>query len=178
MQPSGWRMGRAFILEDITQARQAQHELAQLKWAQATLEERELLGDELHDNFSQNLAFINLQAQTAQLYIQSQQEELARASIFRLAEATGQIQEDTREMIDHLLSVSKPSKNFCTTLHQMLSSFQTQTDWQPSCIMKGWLPGKNATIRPGCRPRWWSSLSASHRRLWQTCASMPTAAAR
>ncbi len=77
LQPSGWRIGQAFVLEDITQARLAQHQRAQAQWAQATLEERALLADELHDGFSQNLAFLNMQAQAALLYLQAGQEQTA-----------------------------------------------------------------------------------------------------
>jgi two-component system, NarL family, nitrate/nitrite sensor histidine kinase NarX len=136
-QPSGWRIGQAIIVEDVTQARQAQHAHAQLQWAQATLEERELLADELHDNFSQNLAFLNLQAQAAQLYLETGQGETAQASLDRLAEAVGEIQEDTREMIDHLLSVSKPAENFCVTLHQMLKGFETQSGLATQLYLSG-----------------------------------------
>ncbi len=137
LQSSGWRIGQAFVLEDITLVRQAQIERAHLQWAKATLEERELLADELHDSFSQNLAFLNLQAQAAQLYFQSNNEQAAQTSLSRLAEAVGQIQADTREMIDHLLSVSVPTENFCVTLQQMLTNFETQTGLATQLCLEG-----------------------------------------
>jgi PAS domain S-box-containing protein len=123
----GLEVGRLLVLHDVTSQKQAQAQQAQLLWAQATLQEREQLAGELHDGLSQNLAFLNLQAQAAQLYLQSNQAKTAQASLARLAEAAGQIQEDTRELIDHLLSVSLPSENFCTTLRRILVDFENQT---------------------------------------------------
>ena len=46
------------------------------QWAQAVLQEREQLAIELHDGLSQSLAFLNVQAQAAQLYLQTGQDEL------------------------------------------------------------------------------------------------------
>jgi len=126
-QPSGRRMGQALLLEDVTQARQEQQQWNQVLWAQATLQEREQLADELHDGLSQNLAFLNLQAQAAQIYLQSGQDESARSSLERLTEASGQIQEETRQLIDNLLSISLPAENFCTTLRRILAGFEEQT---------------------------------------------------
>jgi signal transduction histidine kinase len=123
----GLTIGRLLLLHDVTAQKQAQAQQAQALWAQATLQEREQLADELHDGLSQNLAFLNLQAQAAQLYLQTGQEKSAQTSLSRLTEAAGQIQEDTRELIDHLLSVSLPSENFCTTLRRILADFENQT---------------------------------------------------
>ena len=127
LQASGWRMGQVFVIEDVTEARQAQQQQAQALWARATLQEREQLADELHDGLSQSLAFLNLQAQAAQVYLQAGQGEAAQTSLARLSEAAGEIQEETREMIGSLLSVSMPAENFCDTLGQILVSFEQQT---------------------------------------------------
>ncbi len=125
-----WRglvIGSLVLLRDVTGQKQVQKHLLEQMWAQATLQEREQLAGELHDGLSQNLAFLNLQAQAAQVYLQSGQEKSAQASLERLIEAAGQIQEDTREMIDHLLTVSQPAENFCTILRKMLAGFEGQT---------------------------------------------------
>jgi PAS domain S-box-containing protein len=123
----GLKIGRLLLLHDVTTQKHVQAQQAQMVWAQATLQEREQLADELHDGLSQNLAFLNLQAQAAQVYLQAGKEKSAQASLRRLTEAADQIQEDTRELIDHLLSVSLPSENFCNTLRRILKDFKKQT---------------------------------------------------
>jgi signal transduction histidine kinase len=133
----GIEAGRLLVLHDVTSKKQAQAQQAQLLWAQATLQEREQLAGELHDGLSQNLAFLNLQAQAAQLYLQARQAKTAQASLRRLAEAAGQIQEDTRELIDHLLSVSLPSENFCTILRRILADFERQTSLAVHLALEG-----------------------------------------
>jgi PAS domain S-box-containing protein len=133
----GLNIGRLLLLHDVTAQKQAQAQQTQVLWAQATLQEREQLADELHDGLSQNLAFLNLQAQAAQLYLQAGQSETARANLIRLTEAAGQIQEDTRELIDHLLSVSLPSENFCTILRRILADFEAQTGMPAHLELKG-----------------------------------------
>ena len=127
LQASGWRMGQVYLIEDATQARRAQRQLAQSLWAQATQEEREQLADELHDGLSQSLAFLNFQTQAAQVYLQTGQSQAAQASLTRLSEAADEIQEDTRELIGSLLSVSLPADNFCDTLRQILDGFKQRT---------------------------------------------------
>ena len=126
LQASGWRMGQAFVLEDVTQTRQAQAQQAQAQWAQATLQERELLAEELHDGLAQTLGFLNLQAQATQLYLQGGQVNLAQANLNRLEQVAVQMQGDTRELIGNLLAVSSPSEGFCSTLGQMLARFEQQ----------------------------------------------------
>jgi len=125
--PGGFHLGQLILLEDVTDQRLAQAQLYEHLWAQATLQEREQLADELHDGLSQNLAFLNLQAQAAQIYLQSGQDESARSSLGRLTEASEQIQGETRLMIDNLLSISLPAENFCTTLRRILAGFEGQT---------------------------------------------------
>ena len=127
LQASGWRMGQAFVIEDVTEARQALEQLAEAQWAQATLQEREQLADELHDSLSQSLAFLNLQAQAAQVYLQSGQSDAVQASVLRLGEAARGLEGDMRELISDLLTVSLPSEGFCTTLRQVVTRFERET---------------------------------------------------
>ncbi len=127
LQASGWRIGQVFLFEDVTQARLAQRQQAQALWAQATLEERGQLANELHDGISQSLAFLNLQSQAAQIYLQTGQSQAALDSLLRLSEAAGEIQAETRELIGSLLSVSLPAENFCKSLRQIVADFEQQT---------------------------------------------------
>ncbi len=123
----GLVIGYLLLLRDVTERHRAQARLLAEQWAQATLQERELLAQELHDGLSQNLAFLNLQAQAAQIYLQTEQEAAAQDSLARLVNATREIQADMRELIGNLLAVSLPSEGFCTALRQFLVRFEEHT---------------------------------------------------
>jgi signal transduction histidine kinase len=124
---SGWRMGHVFVLSDITPAWRARHQLAQQQWAQATLQERQQIAQELHDGLSQNLAFLNVECQAAQIYLKTGQTEAAQTCLARLVDVLSKMQGDTREMIGDLMIVSSPVEGFIATLRQVLSSFEKQT---------------------------------------------------
>lgn len=129
---SGWLMGQVFVISDITSAWQARRKLLQQQWAEATLQEREQLAHELHDGLAQNLAFLNVQAQAAQVYLNTGQPEMTQACLDRMIEVSGLIQNDTREMINQLMSISLPAEGFLTSLSQVLESFKQQTGLQTS----------------------------------------------
>jgi two-component system, NarL family, nitrate/nitrite sensor histidine kinase NarX len=127
LQPNGWRSGQIFIVENTTQLWQAQQQQVQTAWAQATFQEREQLANELHDGLSQNLAFLNLQAQTAQVYLQNQHNEAARASLERLTADAEKIQNDTRELINILMSERLPVENFFTAMQEIVENFERRS---------------------------------------------------
>jgi signal transduction histidine kinase len=118
--------GHLLVLHDVTEQRQAQAQMLEQRWAQATLLEREQLAYELHDGLSQSLAFLNVQAQAAKLYLDSGRVEAARASLSRLAEVSRGLQGDVRELIGNLLAVSLPSEGLCATLRQIAAQFERQ----------------------------------------------------
>jgi signal transduction histidine kinase len=147
---SGWRMGQLLIFNDITLTRRAQQQLAQQQWAQATLQERTQLAHELHDGLSQSLGFLNVQAQTAQIYLQTGQHQAAEASLARLAEVARQTQGETREFISNLLSISLPNQGPGASLRQLLESFQRDTDWTTHLEIRGDIdsvPDSNAALQ-------------------------------
>ncbi len=122
----GGRLLTIGLDRDVTERKQAEARLLQQQWAQATLQEGKQLAQELHDGLSQNLAFLNLQAQTAQVYLQTGQGDAAQASLARLAEVARGLQGDMRDLIGDLLAVSLPSEGFCTTLRQVVARFEEQ----------------------------------------------------
>jgi signal transduction histidine kinase len=124
---SGWRMGQVFICENVTQLRQAERRYAEALRVDATMKSREQMANEIHDGFCQNLAFLSLQAQTAQVYLQAGKRDLALESLMHLIESACQTQEETRQMIGNLLAVSLPPGNFPAALHQILDDFEQQT---------------------------------------------------
>jgi two-component system nitrate/nitrite sensor histidine kinase NarX len=119
-------MGHMFILDNITPAWRARQQLAQQQWAQATLQERQQIAQELHDGLSQNLAFLNVETQAAQIYLKTGQVEAAQACVARLIEVLHQMQGNTREMIGDLMIVSSPVEGFIATLRQVLNGFEKQ----------------------------------------------------
>jgi len=123
----GLTIGYLLLLHDVTEQRRAQELLLQQQWAQAALQERELLAQELHDGLAQNLAFLNLQAQAAHLYLRSGQVEAAQGSLDRLAQVALEMQGDTRELMGNLLTVSLPSEGLCSALRRAVARFEEQT---------------------------------------------------
>ena len=85
-----------------------------------------MLADELHDGLSQSLAFLNMQAQAAQVHLQAGRTQDAGATLGRLAEVARGLQSDMRELIGDLLVVSLPSEGFCETLRQVTVRFEEQ----------------------------------------------------
>jgi signal transduction histidine kinase len=119
--------GHLLLIRDVTEQRRAQAKLLERQWAQATLQERELLAEELHDGLAQNLGFLNLQAQAAGLYLRSGQDEAAQDSLDRLARVALEMQGDTRALIDNLLTVSLPSEGLCSVVRRAVAHFEEQT---------------------------------------------------
>jgi PAS domain S-box-containing protein len=122
----GLTIGYLVTLRDVTEERRMQAQALAQQWAQAVLQEREQLAHELHDGLAQSLAFLNLQAQAAGLYLQAEQGEAARASLARLAEVSREMQGDVRKLIGNLLAVSLPSEGFCATLQQIAIHYEQQ----------------------------------------------------
>jgi len=133
---SDWRgleAGRLLLLRDVTEQKRAQAQILEQQWAQATLQERELLAQELHDGLAQNLGFLNLQGQAATLYLRSGQGEAAQQSLDRLTKVALEMQGDTRELIGELLTVSLPSEGLCSVVRQAVTRFEKQTGL-PVCL--------------------------------------------
>ena len=127
LHPDGRRVGQVFGFEDITHLRQAQRPQGQTDWVQATLQERQQLGGELHDRLSQSLACLNIQAQTAQLYLQSGLSQDAQECLSRLILEIEEVQQETRALISSLLSGSSSVDNFWEAMRHLLEDFRQQT---------------------------------------------------
>lgn len=119
--------GYLLLLHDVTEQQRAQSLLLEQQWTQASLQERELLAQELHDGLAQDLGFLNLQAQAAHLYLRSGQVEAAQESVDRLAQVALEMQGDTRELMGNLLTVSLPSEGLCGAARRAVARFEEQT---------------------------------------------------
>ncbi|MBE0687500.1 MAG: hypothetical protein IH585_16035 [Anaerolineaceae bacterium] len=123
-QTSGWRMGQAFLLEDVSEARRAEQLQTQAQRAMATLHERERLARELHDELAQELALINLQAQLAKDMLAVGQVEQAREQLQILASEALRAQVDVRDEISKLLQRIAEGEDFLGALKRVLQVFQ------------------------------------------------------
>jgi signal transduction histidine kinase len=120
-------LGYLLLFLDISEKKHANAHLVEQQKLIASRRERQMLANELHDGISQSLAFLNMQAQTAQLYLTEGKSEAAQASLERLTNAAGEIQDSTRQMIGNLLSVNLAPENFSATLRQILAQFVQET---------------------------------------------------
>jgi PAS domain S-box-containing protein len=123
----GMEAGRLLLLREVTERRRAEAQRLEQQWAQATLQERELLAQELHDGLAQDLGFLNMQAQAANLFLRSGQAEAAQHSLDRLTEIALETHGDTRELIGDLLTVSMPSEGLCSAVRHAVARFEQQT---------------------------------------------------
>jgi signal transduction histidine kinase len=123
-QASGWRMGQAFLLEDVSEARLAEQLQTQTERAMATLQERERLARELHDELAQELALINLQAQLAKDLLALGQVEKAQEQLQILASEALRAQVDVRDEISKLLHRIAEGEDFLGALKRVLQAFQ------------------------------------------------------
>lgn len=123
-QASGWRMGQAFLLEDVTDARRAEQLQTQTQRAMATLQERERLARELHDELAQELALINLQAQLAKDLLAMGQVEKAQEQLQTLASEALRAQVDVRDEISKLLHRIAEGEDFLGAIKRLVHNFQ------------------------------------------------------
>jgi len=137
----GLTAGYLLLLHDVTEQRRAQSLLLEQQWAQASLQERELLAQELHDGLAQDLGFLNLQAQAAHLYLRSGQIEAAEESVDRLAHVALEMQGDTRELMGNLLAVSLPSGGLPGPARRAVARFEEQTGLRVALELAGDLDG-------------------------------------
>ena len=123
-QASGWRMGQAFLLEDVTHARRAEQLQTQAQRAMATLQERERLARELHDELAQELALINLQAQLAKDLLAMGQVEKAQEQLQILASEALRAQVDVRDEISKLLYRIADGEDFFGAITRLVHNYQ------------------------------------------------------
>jgi signal transduction histidine kinase len=120
----GHPIGQLLLIEDVTEARQARLQLLEQQRALATLQERSRLARELHDNAGQVLAYVSLQAQAIQKYIQEGNTSQAETQLERLAGIAQQGHRDLREDILNLKVGSGASWSFLAALVQHLDAYR------------------------------------------------------
>ena len=124
MDDNRQELGSLVILHDITDEKLSQAQLIEQQQALATLQERERLARELHDNAGQLLGYVNLQAQAIRKLVQDGENAKAEAQLSRLANAAQEAHTDLRESIANLKVGSLEKWSFLGNLQQHLVTYQ------------------------------------------------------
>lgn len=111
----------------------------------ATLEERERIGRELHDDLGQVMGYMNVQAQTVRDLLEQAKESQARAVLNQLIEAAQQAHEDVRHYILGIRSQTRQGQlgeptNFVEALHLYLVQVQERYGLTVSLSLPAELP--------------------------------------
>jgi signal transduction histidine kinase len=124
-----WRgdpVGQLLLMTDVTEQREAQAKLLEQGRVLATLQEREMISRELHDDLAQVFAFIDTQGQTIQRLLKRGDFETADKYLARLIDAARGGDVDIRESIRGMrLSLSK--HGLVATLENYLAQFEDST---------------------------------------------------
>jgi len=117
-------VGKLMLLRDVTGQRLAQTLVIEQQRSMATLQERERLARELHDELSQDLALINLQSQLVTTLLERGQEEEAKAQLQILARAARDANVEVREEIGTLSNRIFSENGFIEAVQCFLSNFE------------------------------------------------------
>jgi signal transduction histidine kinase len=97
--PHGAPIGMIVLFTDITLEKKRQAQVLDQHEASARLDERELLGRELHDGSSQAWCFVSMQLETALHHIALQRDDLAKRSLESTLVAVREMHVNMRESI-------------------------------------------------------------------------------
>jgi len=108
------------LCEDLTERLAAESQKEKL----ATLEERERIGRELHDNLGQVLGYVNTQSQAALAQLEQGQAAQTRAALAQLARVAQTAHTDVRQYILGIRTTHVTPLNFFAELDEYLSSLR------------------------------------------------------
>ncbi len=136
-------VGRLLMLRDVTGQKKAQAQILEQQRALARSQEREMLARDLHDELSQDLAFINVEAQAVCDELAAGQMEQASADLQRLAKIAREAQVDVRGQITRLSLDALSKEGFPGALRQFVNSFWSMYGIQAELCMS---QDQNASI--------------------------------
>ncbi len=128
-------LGHLLLLHDVTEQRRAQAQLMDQQRALATLKEREQVARELHDELSQELAFINVQAQATRELMAAGQYGQATAHLERLAGMARETYADVRGQISKLSLAILPDEGLVGVLRRFIELFNRMYGIQAELIV-------------------------------------------
>jgi len=117
-------LGRLVVIHDITERKRTQAQLVQQQRTLATMEERERLARDLHDNIGQVLGYLNVQAQAAREQLSRGQTAVADSYLEGLAAVAQDAYGEVREYIRTMRGVTSPGWEFVPALEQFLRRFE------------------------------------------------------
>ena len=118
-------IGHLLLLHDITEQRLAHAQLLEQQRMVATLQERERLARELHDNAGQVLGYVSMQAQAIRQWVHEGNDATAEDQLTRLAEVAQDAHGELRESIFSLKSGSVEGWSFLEVLRLHLESYHS-----------------------------------------------------
>ncbi len=119
----GFHLGKLLLLHDETEQKQARVAQLEQERLSAAESERQRVGRDLHDDLSQELAFINLQAQAASELLAAGQSHQAGAYLGRLAEVSREAQAKVRKQITGAMVTFAPEQGFAGVLGREVEQF-------------------------------------------------------
>ena len=131
-----WRdsaLGQLLLLENVTCQRAAQEKILEQQRVVSTLQEREMIARELHDDLAQVFAFIDTQGQTIQRLLNRGDLATADKYLARLIEAVREGETNIRDSIRGMrLSLSE--HGLLETMKKYLVEFEESTSIQMELI--------------------------------------------
>ncbi|WP_151191821.1 histidine kinase N-terminal 7TM domain-containing protein [Desulfotomaculum copahuensis] len=121
---AGVKNGRLIVIRDISERRAAQEQLMSQQRMLAALQERERLARDLHDNLSQVLGYVNMQAGAVHGLLQDGLTAEAAAGLARLGEVARQAHAEAREYIQGIRGTPRGGSDFFTALRARLQRFE------------------------------------------------------
>jgi len=119
--PSGTFLGRLLLFKDVTRERQQQERVLEQEKIISTLEERQRLGRELHDN-GQIWCYLDSQSEAIRIWLQSGNQERAERELDRLISV---LRENSFGMRESILSLQSGISNS----HLLPDAIEQQLDW-------------------------------------------------
>jgi len=129
-QLKNWRdahVGQLLLLTDVTEQNEAQTRFLEQQRVLATMQEREQIARELHDDLAQVFAFIATQGQTIQRLLKRNNEEMADKHLERLIDAAREGEVDIRESIRGM-RFTLSEQGLLATLEKYILQFEANTN--------------------------------------------------
>lgn len=131
-----WRnsiIGKLLLITNITEQRKVQQQFMDQQRVLATLNEREQLARELHDDFAQVLSFINIQCQTISRLLRTGDDATATNYLEKLVEVANGVDIDIRDSIQGMRATILED-GFLLTLKKFLARFERDYSIQTEII--------------------------------------------
>ena len=124
----GKSLGQVIVFREITERKRSQMQLLKQQRTLATLEERERLVREMHDNIGQVLGYVNVQTQVVRELLAIEKIKEADEQLARLGNITRDAHTDVREYIFAAKNAITPEQGLIPVLEQYIARFDRNYD--------------------------------------------------